>query len=169
MGRLKSSMNQSSHQTKAGMKRSSGVEARPHPGPLPRGEGEPSTVTGQFVRPITYHRRSDQCFKVRPRTKRHRFARERRIILPAHEPVGLWRRLAICCVASWQPAGHPEPLLHLPIANWRNSRLPVGATGQPRFGGATRVQTPGRSLLGVRASVTTNLSPSRTADHESRA
>ena len=69
---------------------------------------------------------------------------------PAHEPVDLWRRLAICRVAGWQPADRHDPFPHAPIANRRNSRLPVGATRQPRFIGAMRARSSGRSLLGER-------------------
>ena len=68
-------------------------------------------------------------------------------VFPFHEPVDLWRRLAICRVAGWQPADRHDPFPHAPITNRRNSRLPVGTTRQPRFIGAMRAQSSGRSLL----------------------
>jgi hypothetical protein len=88
MGRLKSSMNQSSHETSTAMRDVLVTDARPHPGPLPRGEGEPSTVTGQFIRLVCRRRPCGPRFYSRPKTSGDRCARQRRMILPFHEPKG---------------------------------------------------------------------------------
>ena len=81
-GTLKGLMNQSSRQTRAEMTEVCAVDARPHPGPLPRGEGEQSNVTGKFVRPACSRRASDLCFNALPKTSRDRCASQRRMVLP---------------------------------------------------------------------------------------
>src|ERR1039458_10249623 len=50
LGRLKNFIGQSSRQTGSTLKKSNGVYARPHPGPLSRGEGEANCLGGNFIR-----------------------------------------------------------------------------------------------------------------------
>src|SRR5438876_2245405 len=75
-------------------------EPPPHPIPLPLGGGEGARRAGEGV----VHG-PNACEK-----RKGAF----------HEPVGLWRRLAICCVAGCQPAGRSDP--------FHARRLPIGET-----------------------------------------
>ena len=58
------------------------VHARPHPGPLPRGEGELDHVPGSFGRRGCIFRPVEVCGETREQLKPARLAQERRTSLP---------------------------------------------------------------------------------------
>ena len=64
-------------------------DACPHPGPLPRGEGEQVCVVGELVRRFGNRRVSGEFLLARPRTRRIHIAQGLQTILPFHEP-GVW-------------------------------------------------------------------------------
>jgi hypothetical protein len=80
--RLESFPSQSSRQTGSTLKKSNGVYARPHPGPLPRGEGEANCLGGNSVRRDCSHRPSAICSKTHSIISNIRITQERRMILP---------------------------------------------------------------------------------------
>jgi hypothetical protein len=82
LGRLKNFVSESSCQTGSTLKKSNGVYARPHPGPLPRGEGEANCLGGNFVRRDCSHRPSAICSKTHSIISNIRITKERRMILP---------------------------------------------------------------------------------------
>ena len=87
LGRLKNFIGQSSRQTGSTLKKSNGVYARPHPGPLPRGEGEAGKVARKFVRYICNHRLPAVRSKPNTTTSGARIAINRQIILPLLVPI----------------------------------------------------------------------------------
>jgi hypothetical protein len=87
LGRLKGFPGQSSCQTGSTLKKSNGVYARPHPGPLPREEGEAGKVAGKFVRRICNLRFLAARFKPKTTTSGARIAINRQIILPLLVPI----------------------------------------------------------------------------------
>src|SRR2546426_2695334 len=64
------------------MKKEMRVYARPHPGPLPRGEGEPRRVAGKFATLFNLRRVFLFCAGARPNFHHSRLARNLRMILP---------------------------------------------------------------------------------------
>ncbi|GEM_PF-181369 len=82
LGRLKNFIGQSSRQTGSTLKKSNGVYARPHPGPLSRGKGEAGKVARKFVRYICNHRLPAVDFKPNTTTSGVRIAINWQIILP---------------------------------------------------------------------------------------
>ena len=80
--RLKGFISQSSRQRSSKANELKSIHARPHPGPLPRGEGEAGGVAREFVRYICNHRLPDTRFKPNTTTSGARIATKRQIILP---------------------------------------------------------------------------------------
>src|ERR1700690_786641 len=80
--RLMGFAGQSSRQTRSEMETPSGNYARPHPGPLPRGEGEATRGALNFDYHNYRHRFSTICCKMRTTTHAVRVGDNLRTILP---------------------------------------------------------------------------------------
>ena len=80
--RLKGFIGQSSQQTGSALEESNGFNVRPHPGPLPRGEGEAICIVHKLVRRGCSRHLSVIYSKARAKTCDAGIASDQRIILP---------------------------------------------------------------------------------------